>query len=494
MTQQTPDSNPHHKKNLPPSLATKRAEYSPEPNQGPESIQDAENVELYRNIAEIRRSQRHFFDSNQTHSLDFRYQQLNNLKKALNNSETEIFQALKEDLNRSQAETYLTEIGFIYQEIRHVIKSLKKWSAPSRVKTPLMLQPAHSKIVRQAKGCVLIISPWNYPLQLALMPLIGAIAAGNCVVIKPSEHAPASAKIFAKIISTAFAPNYVALIQGPTRVSEALLEHHWDHIFFTGSTAVGKKIASAAAAHLSPVTLELGGKSPCIITRSANIKVAARRVAWGKFFNCGQTCVAPDYLLIHKSVKSTFIRELIKAIESSFSDQPLRSQDYGRIINKNHTLRLSKLINQSDVIYGGKTIAEERYIAPTLVDCKSPDAPIMSQEIFGPVLPIIEYESRGEIEHWVKKNANPLAFYLFTEDKQDIKLLYEKISFGGGCINDTIAHVANIHMPFGGIGASGIGACHGKDSFDTFSHKKSTLINTTKVDLAIRYQPYTNFK
>lgn len=445
-------------------------------------------------IREIKKRQELFFKSSKTLSYEFRLQQLNTLESVILSHEDEIIDALKIDLGKSPTEALLTEVSVVCQEIRHVKKCLKKWMSPDKVTTPLMLSPARSSILNTPKGNVLIFSPWNYPFQLVFSPLIGAIAAGNCVFIKPSEVSRASSKVLKKMISLAFQDQYIAIMEGGADLSEQLMSFSWDHVFFTGSTAVGRKVAVAAARSLTPTTLELGGKSPCIVAPSASITVAAKRIAWGKFFNVGQTCVAPDYVIVHKSVKELFLKELVRAIESLFPSDIRSNEDYGRVVNDHHIRRLSTLLEGQKIYYGGDLHVEDRFLSPTILDEPSLSSPIMKEEIFGPILPVLTYEHIDDLAPIIDLNPNPLALYLFTERKKDEELIFDRIVFGGGCVNDTIAHLANTNLPFGGIKESGMGSSHGRFTFDEFSHKKAKLKNTTWIDPSIRYQPYNQLK
>lgn len=446
--------------------------------------------ELGARIDALRERQQRFFDGGATLSAEFRLERLKRLDDVLRRHESRMLDALYSDLHKPEVEGYGTEVGFTYSELRHTIKNLRKWMKPQRNLSPMVTQPSSSWTHSQPLGLTLIISPWNYPIQLALGPMIGAIAAGNVAVVKPSEMAPASSEVVTSIVAEAFGEEHVAILEGGVELSTALLERRWDHVFFTGSTQVGRIVAKAAAEHLSRVTLELGGKSPTIVTPSADLRVAARRIAWGKFVNTGQTCVAPDYVLVHRSVADAFTDQLRTAITDFYGPQPRRSPDYGRIINERHFQRLERLIDPSKVVFGGETAASERYIAPTLMRGVSLDDPVMQQEIFGPVLPIIEIDSLDEAISTIRKYPNPLALYLFSSDRHEEERVIAQVSFGGGCINNTLVHLADSNLAFGGVGQSGLGAYHGHHSFGVFSHQKSVLRSATFVDPDVKYAPY----
>jgi aldehyde dehydrogenase (NAD+) len=419
-----------------------------------------------------------------------RVELLNSLKAVLIKDQAQIGEALKKDLGKCSFEAWSTEIGFLTGEISDFVKDLPSLMSPEKVATPLTMQPGASFIYNEPYGVVLVLAPWNYPVQLAFSPLIGAIAAGNRVVIKPSEMTPHCAQIIADVVSQVFTQNEVQVVLGGVEETTQLLKEQFDYIFFTGSTAVGKVVMRAAAEHLTPVTLELGGKSPCLIDESANLAVAAKRVAWGKWMNAGQTCVAPDYVLIPKKLEASFLSEMKKAIEQFYSTTPQQSPDYGRIVNERHFDRLVKLMADAEIVCGGQHDRTERFIAPTILRGVNESHPIMQDEIFGPLLPILTYEKLDEAISFIKKRNKPLALYLFTQNKDSEKKVLESVSFGGGCINDTVIHLANSELPFGGVGPSGMGAYHGKLSFETFSHKKAVFKQTTMVDVPVRYPPY----
>ncbi len=406
--------------------------------------------------------------------------------------EDEIIKALHDDFKKPAFEAVLTETYFVISDLKSTIKNLTKWSKPKSVFPSLLNFPSSDKIYREPYGSVLIIAPWNYPFQLALCPLIAAIAAGNSVALKPSELTPNTSAIIAEIIRLTFDPNHVEVYQGGTEVSQKLLERRWDYIFFTGSVAVGKIVAKAAAEHLTPVTLELGGKNPCIIDASANLPLAAKRIVWGKFINAGQTCIAPDYILIQNKVKSKFIELLKSEIRNAYTDHPEESPDFARIINEKNWKRLVAMIESEKVVYGGQSDSKSNYLAPTLIDEPQLDSAVMKEEIFGPILPIISYENETEIETIISKYEKPLSLYVFTDHKPFAKRIIHDFSFGGGVINDTVIHFGNDRLPFGGVGHSGMGAYHGKLSFDTFSHKMAVVKKANCLDFHIRYAPYVN--
>ena len=417
------------------------------------------------------------------------------LVKLLNNlllHEDEIVEALHKDFKKPAFESVITETNYVITELKHTIKKMESWSKPIRVLPSIINFPSRDYIYKEPYGKVLIIAPWNYPYQLALCPLVSAVAAGNQVIIKPSELTPNTSAIIAKIIQKTFDPAHVDVIEGGVEVATQLLAQRWDYIFFTGSIPVGKIVAKAAAAHLTPTTLELGGKSPCIVDETANLKLAAKRIVWGKFLNAGQTCVAPDYLLVHQDVKPQFIDFLQKEITLAFGNNPEVSADFARIVNSKNWERVKNLIQPNKVILGGQTNAESLYISPTLVEESDLESAVMQEEIFGPVLPILTYNNEADIQIIFSKYEKPLALYVFTENSNFADKIIQKYSFGGGCINDTVIHLSNSRLPFGGVGHSGSGAYHGKFSFDTFSHKKSILKKATWLDLPLRYAPYND--
>lgn len=441
-------------------------------------------------VEEIIESQRDYFKNGETKDIYFRIAKLKMLRNSIKEHKEEILEALNIDLNKSKLEGYTTEIGVTLSDIDYAIKNIKKWSKKKRKKTSIINFPASSYTIRRPYGLTLIISPWNYPFNLALQPLVGAIAGGNCVVVKPSEFSPSTSKIISKIIGECFEPEYVAVLEGDKEVNQKLLKEKFDYIFFTGSPRVGQIVMEAASKHLTPVTLELGGKSPCIVFEDADIDVASRRIVWGKLINSGQTCIAPDYLLVHKDVKDELIRKMIRVIKEFYGKNPMYSEDYGKIINKDHFERLIGYLNNGKVLFGGEYDEERLTINPTFIDNISLDDDIMKEEIFGPILPIVEFEEMKEVFSIIEENPTPLALYLFTRDKDVENTIVGEISFGGGCINDTIMHVSSHTMPFGGVGESGMGSYHGKRSFDTFTHEKSILKKSTLIDIPLRYPPY----
>lgn len=436
--------------------------------------------------------QRQFFNSGRTQDLDFRLEKLNLLKKALIQNEAGIFAALKNDLSKSAYEGYLTEIGLVLNEIRFASRNLKSWAKPKKVKTPVILCFASSTIYPQPYGVSLIISPWNYPFSLALRPLIGSIAAGNCSIVKPSEYAPHTSGMIAEIIHGIFEKKYIAVVEGDAKIGIELLKERFDYIFFTGSVTVGKLVMAAAAEHLTPVTLELGGKSPCVVDKDANIDLAAKRIVSGKFLNAGQTCIAPDYLMVHKSNKNKLLDQIEAYLRKFYGEDPRQSPDYVRIINKHHFDRLVALLDKGDIIAGGQSHPKDLYIAPTLIENVSWDDPIMQDEIFGPILPVLEFDDLAGVVSTINSHPKPLALYIFSNRRENYQRIITEAAFGAGCINDTVIHFINPYLPFGGIGNSGMGSYHGKASFDTFSHQKSILKKSFVFDAPLRYPPYKN--
>jgi aldehyde dehydrogenase (NAD+) len=423
-------------------------------------------------------------------NINFRKETLIKLLNAVITHENEIIQALYDDFKKPAFEAVLTETSYVISELKDTIKNLKKWSKPKRVFPSILNFPSKDYIYKEPYGKVLIIAPWNYPFQLALCPLISAVAAGNQVVVKPSELTPKTSEIIAEIIAKVFDKNHVEVIEGGVEVSQQLLSERWDYIFFTGSVAVGKIVAKAAAENLTPITLELGGKNPCIIDETANLKLAAKRIVWGKFMNAGQTCIAPDYILIQKDMKRHFIGYLKEEITKAYGKNPSESADYARIVNTKNWQRLINMIEPEKVVFGGQNDIKNCYIAPTVMEEPLPYSEVMKDEIFGPILPIIAYESEADIETVISRYEKPLALYIFTENRVFSKQMIQKYSFGGGCVNDTMVHFSNKRLPFGGVGHSGIGAYHGSLSFDVFSHKKSILKKSNFLDLPMRYAPY----
>lgn len=444
-------------------------------------------------LEELLRSQRTFFETGETRRVDFRLCALKKLKKALIQREQELFAALKADLNKSHRESYLTEVGIVRSEIDFALSNLRHWAAPRRVPTPLAQFPAHSRILPSPYGCALILAPWNYPLQLALCPLVSALAAGNTAVVKPGEDAPETARVLSELLGEAFPPEYVAVVQGDAETAEELTRLPFDKIFFTGSPYVGRKVMENAAGNLVPVTLELGGKSPCIVEETADIPLAARRIVFGKILNAGQTCVAPDYVLVQNGVKEALLEAIREEITEQLGERPLENEDYGRMVNKKHFLRVCELCVGQKVFCGGRTDPAKLKIEPTVLTGVDPDSPVMAEEIFGPVLPVLGWEDWEEARAILDRNSEPLALYVFTQNRAFRERVLREVAFGGACVNDTVVHLATPHLPFGGVGSSGMGSCHGKAGFDAFTHEKSVLYRG-KTDLSMRYQPYTKQK
>lgn len=412
------------------------------------------------------------------------------MKNIILASQSDIYSALEKDLGKCQIESYMTEVGITINEIDFMIKNIKRLSKYKRVKTPFIFLGGSSFIVPEPYGTVLIIGPWNYPFQLVMLPLAGAIAAGNCAVVKPSELSPNVSNVITQIINENFEKEYIVSVEGGVETSEQLLSQKFDYIFYTGSTNVGRIVMEAAAKNLTPVTLELGGKSPCIVDKETNLDNAAKRIMWGKLINCGQTCVAPDYLFVHKEIKDELIKRIISSIHELYGSDPINSEQYSKIINERHFNRLVALINNQNIIYGGQHNIEELKISPTIIYPVSTDSKIMQDEIFGPILPIMEYEDLNEVIEFINDRPKPLALYFFSNNKSNVKKVISSTSSGGVCINDTINHITNAYLPFGGVGDSGIGNYHGVATFDTFSHKKSILKNQIAFDFKLKYPPY----
>ena len=431
--------------------------------------------------------QQDYFKQGKTLSLEFRVKMLKKLKEMLKENEFEIYQALELDLSKSHHETLTTELGIIYNEIDFALKHLENWMKIESVSAPLTHQGTRNYIIPEPYGTVLVISPWNYPLQLALLPVVGAISAGNTVILKPSELASQTEKLLESLIGHYFDPQFFALVTGDKQLVQELLTYPFDYLFFTGSTAVGKEIMKQASENLIPLTLELGGKSPAIVSKTAHIKYTARRLVWGKFTNAGQTCVAPDYVLVEKSMRIPLIKAMIKEIEKQYTKTPLKNTDYVKIINEKHFDRLINLYDIDHAVHGGTYDRDTLKIEPTLLTNIDQDAELMQEEIFGPLLPIIIYDSFDEVIPFIRNFDKPLALYYFGKNEAEETSLLKNIRFGGGAINDTLYHLANPHLPFGGVGHSGLGSYHGKYSFDTFSHAKSIMEQTTKFDLPFRY-------
>ena len=436
-------------------------------------------------------TQKEYFRSGATLPLEFRLAQLRSLYRGIKRFEPQILKALRSDLGKSAEESYMSEIGMCLTEIRHTARHLREWSRPQRVPTPLMHFPGSSRIVREPRGVCLIIAPWNYPFLLAVGPMISAIAAGNCVTLKPSEYAPATAAVLEKMLDVCFEGRFCRTVTGGAEVSAAETARPYDMIFFTGSTAVGRKVMAAAAQNLTPVVLELGGKSPCIVDETADLSVAAARIIWGKCLNSGQTCVAPDYVLVARSRKDALIREMQKAICRFYGEDPCENSAYPRIVNERHFDRLAAMLPEDPAV-GGRVDRESLKIEPTLIETTLNDqSPLMTEEIFGPLLPIVPYDSIHEALGYILSRPRPLALYLFSRNRKLQRRVVETIPFGGGCINDTISHITTPYLPFGGTGDSGMGAYHGRYGYETFTHAKSILSKPFRPDLPVRYPPLT---
>ena len=434
---------------------------------------------------------RAYFDSGATLSADFRIEQLKKLKQSILGHEEELYQALYTDLKKNKEETWVTETGMVISELNTALRKIKSWMRPEKVRTNLLNLPSSSRILREPLGVVLIIGPWNYPFQLLINPLIGAIAAGNCVVLKPSEFAPATDVVMKKIIESVFPKEYILYIQGEGQqvIPEMMNAFRFDHVFYTGSTVVGKFIYKMAAEKVVPVTLELGGKSPCVVDADANLKVAARRIAMTKFSNAGQMCVAPDYVLVHQSVKQPFVDAMKETIQQFFGDKPEENYNYGKMISEKQFDRVVKYLSEGNIIKGGRIDRAKLFIEPSLLDNVAPDAAVMQDEIFGPVLPILTFADMNEAKSIINKHPNPLAFYIYTVSNANAKSWLQNIPAGGACINNSSWHLTNHHLPFGGRGFSGTGNYHGKYSFETFSHKKAVMKTPTWFDPSIKYPP-----
>jgi aldehyde dehydrogenase (NAD+) len=444
------------------------------------------------NLKLILESQKKYFKTQATRDIGMLKKLLANLRIEIISREDEIYEALFKDFKKSKFETYFGEIGIVISEIDATIKNISSWSKPKKVRASGLNFPSSDYIYSEPYGSVLIIAPWNYPFQLAIAPMITAIAAGNTVVLKPSEHTANTSKLLENIICSIFKPEHVRVIQGGVPETTLMLKERWDYIFFTGSVSVGKIVAKAAAPHLTPVTLELGGKNPCIIDDTISTELTAKRLVWGKFVNAGQTCIAPDYLLVHSSLKKQLISDLKKEIIRAYGENPQKSPDYPRIINTKNLTRLTNMLEDSKVIFGGKSDASDCFLEPTLIEDPYLDSKVMKEEIFGPILPILSYESEADINAIISNYEKPLGFYVFSSNKTFYRKMIETYSFGGGTINDTMIHFGNTNLPFGGVGESGVGAYHGKLGFDTFSHKKGIVVKGNWLDISLRYAPYTN--
>lgn len=437
-------------------------------------------------------AQRSFFAKGECKDVEYRIRQLKKLERWIRTHENEILEALYQDLNKSAFEAYATEIGIVKEEIRYALRHIRRWTAVKRVPTPITQFPAKSYVYPEPYGVVLILSPWNYPFQLTVAPLVGAISAGNCAVVKPSAYSPHTSRMLAEMIRELFPAEYIAVAEGGRQENQTLLDEHFDYIFFTGSVTVGRYVMEKAAAHLTPVSLELGGKSPCIVDETADLKLAARRIVWGKFLNCGQTCVAPDYILVQKNVRDKLIRQIEKTIRRMYGKNPLLNEEYPKMINRKHFDRVLDLMEGARVVYGGGSSEGSLKIEPTILDQVTWEHPVMQEEIFGPLLPVLTFYSLREAIQMVNARPKPLALYYFTRDKRREAAVLKRVSYGGGCINDTVVHLASPHLSFGGVGESGMGGYHGKGSFDTFTHEKSIMKKSGLIDLPIRYAPFGN--
>ena len=443
-------------------------------------------------IIEIVSAQKELFRTGKTLDIEYRLTALRALKAALKKWEKPLVDALWADLHKSYEEAYLTELSIVLGEIDNHIRHLKSWAAPKRCATPIKMFPSRSKTISEPLGSSLIIAPWNYPVQLLLNPLVGAISAGCTAILKPSPYVESVSTVIEKMIAETFAENYIAVVQGNRDVNTALLEQRYDIIFFTGSPSLGRKVMAAAAKNLTPVVLELGGKSPCIVDSSANIATVARRIAWGKSLNAGQTCIAPDYLLVHKAVKGQLIEALGREFRSLLGQNPKQCNHFVRIVNDKAFDRLVSYIDGADVVFGGEYDKSERFITPTIIDNVALDSPIMQEEIFGPIFPVVTFETTEEAVRFVTEREKPLALYYFGDDKS-AKYVLKHTSSGGACVNDTIMHIANEKLPFGGVGNSGMSSYHGRESFEVFSHRRAVVTTPTWIDVPFRYMPYKVF-
>jgi aldehyde dehydrogenase (NAD+) len=440
----------------------------------------------------ILETQKEYFKTRATRDVGMLKKLLTKLRSEILAKEDAIYEAVYKDLRKSKFEAYFSEIGVVISEIDSTLKHIDSWSKPKKIRAAGLNFPSRDYIYSEPYGTVLIIAPWNYPFQLAVAPLIAAIAAGNTVVLKPSENTTHTSQLIEDILSAVFIPEHVKVVQGGIPETTMLLKERWDYIFFTGSVAVGKIVAKAAAPYLTPVTLELGGKNPCIVDNSMSTQLIAKRLVWGKFVNAGQTCIAPDYLLVHSSIKAQLISDLKTEIIKAYGENPQTSSDYPRIVNATHLSRLTSMLTDSNVIFGGTYDVSDSYLAPTLIDEPSLDSEVMKDEIFGPILPILSYETESDIDSVLSQYEKPLGFYVFSNDTSFYKKMIETYSFGGGTINDTMVQFGNSRLPFGGVGESGIGAYHGRLGFDTFSHKKGIVIKANWIDIPLRYAPYKN--
>ena len=438
-------------------------------------------------------NQRNYFATHQTKDISFRLEQLKKLKSSILKNQEKIENALWDDLHKSPEESYLTEISIVNQEIDNHLKHLRKWAKPKRVSTPLHILPSSSKIIYEPLGVALIVAPWNYPFQLLINSLVGAISSGCCTVLKPSPDTPTIAKVMYDMIAETFDSNYITAVQGGREVNTILFKQQFDIIFFTGSPKVGKVVMKAASEYLTPVVLELGGKSPCIVDADANIDVAAKRIAWGKFINAGQTCIAPDYLFAHKSIKAELLDKIASNLKNMYGDDIKQSRFYPRIVNLRAMTRLEGLLNEGKIHSGGEVDVKNKFISPTIIDKIKPDDLIMQDEIFGPILPVMDFEDVNEAISYINKNEKPLAFYYFGKNKKAKEVL-AKTTSGGGCVNDTLMHITNHNLPFGGVGNSGLGKYHGHGSFLAFSNQRAVVTTPTWIDIPLKYVPFKYFK
>ncbi len=448
---------------------------------------------MEKKITQAVKDQKRFFLTQATKDIGYRKKMLKTLRRAIVQYQDRLADAVYKDLHKTGFEFFLTEVSLLLEELDYHIKKLKQWSRPKRVRSSLLHFKSKSYIQPEPLGQVLIIAPWNYPFHLMFIPLIGAISAGNTIILKPSPHALNTARVMQEMITNNFSPEYITLFQGDRNVNKILFDQDFDLIFYTGSPGVGKAVMEAAAKNLTPVILELGGKNPCIVDETADIKLTAKRITWGKFLNAGQTCTAPDYAFVHKNIKEKFILSMKETIQNFYGDDPQKS-DFSRIINSHHTKRLAELMKHGTIVAGGKIDIGKKYIAPTVIDNIMPDSPLMQEEIFGPILPLMEYQSLDDVIAFVNNRPKPLGAYLFSEDKKVQKEFIAKTSSGGVTINDVIMHAVNLYLPFGGVGTSGMGNYHGEFSFSAFSHKKSILNKSTLIDIPLRYAPYTKTK
>lgn len=443
-------------------------------------------------FAKIVSAQKNFFDAGHTKDLEFRLRNLRKLKKWVRENDWTIAAALRTDLNKPPFESLATETGIVLDEVNHTLRHLRGWAWPKFVPANLKNFPAYGRIYPQPYGVALIMSPWNYPFMLTLVPLIAAISAGNCVVVKPSAYAPATSALIARMCRELFHEDFVKVVEGGREENKGLLSQPFDKIFFTGSTSVGKQVMRSAAKYLTPVTLELGGKSPCVVDQTANLRLAAKRIVWGKFINAGQTCVAPDYILVHESVKERLLHEMSAEIFREYGVNPADNPDYPKIINAKHFERLTALLKNQKIVHGGGRNESTHQIEPTILDEPAWNSPVMKEEIFGPILPVITYSRPMEAVRLINARPKPLAFYIFTRNKKAEQYFIKHVPAGGGCVNDTVVHLSVPNLPFGGLGESGMGSYHGRAGFDAFTHYRSVLHKSNLIDIPLRYPPYTN--